>query len=156
MTVTAIRPAGPAAPFARQPAPAWPSDLPLPAETEKRALLWCKATDPNWRPCEQALATAEDIRVIVPTSPDFDPLRTFLAEHGVPVRSADHWVESEQVSTVGDLGVARIWRPSPPSPAVSPTPRQSARPHTGLEMPSPRSGMRLRTCPRTRRQPTSR
>lgn len=104
MKVTAIRPAGPAASFERQLAPAWPTDLPLPTETEKRALLWCKATDPNWRPSEQALATAEDIRVIVPTSPDFDPLRTFLAEHGVPVRSADHWVETEQVSTVGDLG----------------------------------------------------
>ncbi|MFE2941569.1 DEAD/DEAH box helicase [Streptomyces sp. NPDC059255] len=103
VTVTAIRAAPPTC-ASRQPEPAWPSDLAPPVDTERRALLWCKVTDPRWRPDEKALAAAEDIRVIVPTSPDFDALRAFLAEHDLQVRSAGNWVEAEQVSTVGDLG----------------------------------------------------
>ncbi|MFE9479256.1 DEAD/DEAH box helicase [Streptomyces spororaveus] len=88
----------------RRSGPGWPPDLPLPAETERRALLWCKVTDPGWRPSEQALAAAEDIRVITPTGPGFDALRTLIARHGGQVRQAAHWVEAEQISTVGDLG----------------------------------------------------
>lgn len=32
--------------------PAWPTDLPMPAEPEKRRLFWRKVTDPAWRPPE--------------------------------------------------------------------------------------------------------
>ncbi|MFD2623163.1 DEAD/DEAH box helicase, partial [Streptomyces chumphonensis] len=110
-TTTTERPAepcppGPTTSAKRQPAHVWPPHLALPADTEQRALLWCKVTAPDWRPSKQMLTAAEDIRVIVPAGPDFDALRTFLAQHDVPVRSADHWTEAEQVGTVGDLGGA--------------------------------------------------
>lgn len=105
MTVTAIGPIAPggAAPT-RQPAPSWPPDLPLPTETEKRALLWCKVTDPGWRPSDQALKAAEDIRVITPPGSDFDALRTLITDHNGQARSAEHWVEFEYITTIGDLG----------------------------------------------------
>ncbi|MDI5973979.1 DEAD/DEAH box helicase [Streptomyces sp. SL13] len=61
-------------------------------------------TDPEWRPSEQALAAAKDIRVITPPGPDFDALHTFLADHDGQTRTAEHWVESEQITTIGDLG----------------------------------------------------
>ncbi|WP_424891611.1 DEAD/DEAH box helicase [Streptomyces sp. XH2] len=110
--VTAVRvprPAAPAVPAlpavsARQPRPAWPEDLPLPAEDERRRLLWCKVTDPAWRPAAAAVAAAEDVRVIVPDTPAFDALRAELAAQGIPCRSVRHWQESEQVGTVGDFG----------------------------------------------------
>ncbi|WP_244283089.1 DEAD/DEAH box helicase [Streptomyces flavidovirens] len=104
VTVTAIGSVPPGTSPTSQPAPVWPPDLPLPAETEKRALLWCKVTDPGWRPSKQALTAAEDIRAITPAEPEFDPLRAFLTDHGGRVRRAGHWVEAEQISTVGDLG----------------------------------------------------
>ncbi|MDT9689884.1 DEAD/DEAH box helicase [Streptomyces sp. P9(2023)] len=91
-------------PAARSPRPAWPGDLPPLGEPEQRALLWCKVTDPAWRPPEDAVAAADDVRVILPAGAAFDPLRDRLTALGLPFRSAAYWVEAEQVGTVGDMG----------------------------------------------------
>ncbi|MET9379240.1 DEAD/DEAH box helicase [Streptomyces sp. NPDC002992] len=99
-TARSPRPAWPA----RSPRPAWPEDLPAPGEPERRALLWCKVTDPAWRPATDAVAAADDVRVILPEGPAFAPLRAHLTELGLPFRTAAYWVESEQVGTVGDVG----------------------------------------------------
>ena len=40
----------------------------MPEQAKKRALLWCKVTDPAWRPPEAAVAAADDLRVILPES----------------------------------------------------------------------------------------
>ena len=48
----------------------------MPEQAEQRALLWCKVTDPDWRPTEEAVAAAEDVRVILPEGPGYDALRT--------------------------------------------------------------------------------
>ncbi|MFJ3633801.1 DEAD/DEAH box helicase [Streptomyces sp. NPDC090112] len=88
----------------RQPAPAWPADLPLPSETEKRALLWCKVTDPAWRPPVPALENADDIRLVTPPGAEFDTVRALVTAHGGQARCAEHWVEDECITTVGDLG----------------------------------------------------
>ncbi|MFF1297063.1 MULTISPECIES: DEAD/DEAH box helicase [unclassified Streptomyces] len=76
----------------------------MPEQDEKRGLLWCKVTDPGWRPAEEAVAAADDVRVILPEGPECDALRTWLAERGVPYRVSLHWEESEQVSTVNESG----------------------------------------------------
>lgn len=84
--------------------PVWPEDLAVPEQAEKRALLWCKVTDPGWRPAERALAAAEGVRVILPEGPEYDALRTWLREHDVPYRVSRYWEEAEQVGTVNELG----------------------------------------------------
>ncbi|WP_438289941.1 DEAD/DEAH box helicase [Streptomyces sp. HUAS TT7] len=84
--------------------PAWPGDLPVPRESELRRLRWCKVTDPAWRPPEEVVPGADDVRVILPEGPAFDDLRTHLAARGIPFRSARHWMETEQVGTVNDFG----------------------------------------------------
>ncbi|GAA2309408.1 DEAD/DEAH box helicase [Streptomyces kunmingensis] len=84
--------------------PGWPADLAVPTESEERRLLWCKVTDPAWRPSEEALAAADDIRVITPEGPAFADLRALFATHGARISTARHWREHEQVGTVGDLG----------------------------------------------------
>lgn len=97
---------GAAASFAH-PAPRrapWPADLPEPDSAEPRALLWCKVTDPGWRLPEAAVAGADDVRVIMPESDAYGPLREWLDAHGVPYRAGHHWEEAELVGTVGDLG----------------------------------------------------
>ncbi|WP_338064007.1 DEAD/DEAH box helicase [Streptomyces noursei] len=112
--------------------PAWPADLPVPRESEQRRLWWCKVTDPAWRPPEQTVSAADDVRVILPEGPAFDDLRAHLAAHGIPFRSARHWIEGEQVGTVSDLGAAtglvahpvRTFSakgsPMPPAPVAGP------------------------------------
>lgn len=105
VTVTAIRVSGQAYPAARGGRrPAWPEDLPVPEQAEKRALLWCKAVDSAWRPADAALAAADDVRVILPEGPEYGELRAWLAERGVPYRVSRYWGEAEQVGTVNDLG----------------------------------------------------
>lgn len=84
--------------------PAWPDDLAVPEQAEQRALLWCKVTDPDWRPTEEAVAAAEDVRVILPEGPGYDALRTWLAKHGVPYRVSRYWEEAEEIGTVDELG----------------------------------------------------
>ncbi|WP_251075098.1 DEAD/DEAH box helicase [Streptomyces sp. ISL-12] len=84
--------------------PAWPEDLAVPEQAEKRALLWCKVTDPDWCPTEEAVAAAEDVRVILPEGPGYDVLRSLLAGRGVPYRVSRYWEEAEQVGTVDELG----------------------------------------------------
>jgi helicase len=102
-TVTATSAPAPAARW--EPAdPRWPRDLAMPTSREQRRLLWCKVTDPAWRPAPAALAAAEDVRVILPEGDAFAPLRQHLAEHGAQVRSAAYWIESEQVCTVNEHG----------------------------------------------------
>ncbi|MFF4568460.1 DEAD/DEAH box helicase [Streptomyces sp. NPDC001410] len=86
--------------------PAWPADLPVPTQSEERRLLWCKVTDPAWRPPEGAVAAADDVRVVLPEGPAFADLRGHLADRGVPFRAVRHWTESEQVGTVSDFGSA--------------------------------------------------
>lgn len=105
VSVTAIRGPGqfPGAMRGGHP-PAWPDDLAVPEQTEKRALLWCKVTDPGWRPTEEAVAAAEDVRVILPEGPGYDALRTWLAERGVPYRVSRYWEEAEEIGTVNELG----------------------------------------------------
>ncbi|MFE1291284.1 hypothetical protein [Streptomyces sp. NPDC058751] len=71
---------------AASPAPAWPTDLPTPAEPEKCHLFWRKVTDPAWRLPERAVAAADDIRVVLPEGPAFDDLRAHLAWQGIPFR----------------------------------------------------------------------
>ncbi|WP_327072121.1 DEAD/DEAH box helicase [Kitasatospora purpeofusca] len=99
-TAHSSSPAGPAA-------PAWPEDLPLPAEKETRALWWGKITNPSWVPPVQMLRAAEDARVIVSAGERFDELREVLSGFGARVRAAAHWVEEEVVTTLSDLG-ARV------------------------------------------------
>ncbi|MFD4374331.1 DEAD/DEAH box helicase [Streptomyces sp. NPDC058486] len=84
--------------------PAWPEDVAMPDGTEQRALLWCKAADPGWRPAEAALAAAEDARVILPEGPAYAPLRAWLDERDVPYRVSRYWEEAGQVGTVSDTG----------------------------------------------------
>ncbi len=84
--------------------PAWPEDLVVPDRTERRALLWCKVTDPAWRPADAALAAAEDVRVILPEGPEYEALRTWLEERDVPYRVSRYWEEAGQVGTVTDTG----------------------------------------------------
>ncbi|MFF9345291.1 DEAD/DEAH box helicase [Streptomyces sp. NPDC014773] len=104
VTVTVRLPAQPR-PGAREGrGPAWPEDLPVPDGTERRALLWCKAADPAWRPAEAALAVAEDVRVILPEGPAYAPLRAWLEERDVPYRAGRYWEEAGQVGTVTDTG----------------------------------------------------
>ncbi|MDX2819982.1 DEAD/DEAH box helicase [Streptomyces ipomoeae] len=104
-TVTAIRVPGRLPAAVREgPRPAWPEDLAVPEQAGKRALLWCKVTDPAWRPAEEALAAADDVRVILPEGPEYDALRGRLAEHGVPHRVSRYWEEAEQVGTVNESG----------------------------------------------------
>ncbi|MEU6485961.1 DEAD/DEAH box helicase [Streptomyces sp. NPDC046887] len=106
VTVTAIVrvPAQPR-PGVRAPGgPVWPEDLVVPDGTERRALLWCKAADPAWRPAEAALTAAEDVRVILPEGPEYEALRTWLAERDVRYRVSRYWEEAGQVGTVGDTG----------------------------------------------------
>ncbi|WP_079158576.1 DEAD/DEAH box helicase [Streptomyces caniscabiei] len=117
---------------AASPAPAWPADLPMPTEPEKRHLFWCKVTDPAWRPPEGAVTAADDIRVILPEGPAFDDLRAHLAEQGIPFRGVRHWTEDEQVGTVGEFGsptdlvahparaFAGLGSPMPPTPVAGP------------------------------------
>ncbi|MGW0845944.1 DEAD/DEAH box helicase [Streptomyces sp. NPDC002787] len=115
------------------PAPAWPADLPMPAEPEKRHLFWRKVTDPAWRPPEGAVTAADDIRVILPEGPAFDDLRAHLAERGIPFRGVRHWAEDEQVGTVGEFGsptdlvahpahafTGGLSSPVPPTPVAGP------------------------------------
>ncbi|MEU2507140.1 DEAD/DEAH box helicase [Streptomyces sp. NPDC007863] len=87
-----------------EPGPGWPEDLPEPDATEPRALLWCKAADPAWRPSDAALTAAEDVRVILPDGPAHEPLRAWLAERGVPHRVSRYWEETGRVGTVSDTG----------------------------------------------------
>ncbi|MFI6644859.1 DEAD/DEAH box helicase [Streptomyces sp. NPDC050504] len=87
-------------------APAWPADLVVPSAPETRRLLWCKVADPAWRPARAAVDAADDVRVILPEGPGHDVLRAELNALGVPHRSVRHWAETEQVSTVNDLGGA--------------------------------------------------
>ncbi|MFG3292551.1 DEAD/DEAH box helicase [Streptomyces sp. NPDC048179] len=82
----------------------WPEDMAVPEQEEKRALLWCKVTDPAWCPAEAAVAAADDVRVILPEGPEYATLRTWLREHDVPYRVSRYWDESEQVGTVDELG----------------------------------------------------
>ncbi|WP_342211074.1 MULTISPECIES: DEAD/DEAH box helicase [unclassified Streptomyces] len=84
--------------------PAWPDDLAVPEQAEKRALLWCKVTDPDWCPTEEAVAAAEDARVILPEGSQYDGLRGRLAELGVPYRVSRYWEEVEQVGTINESG----------------------------------------------------
>ncbi|WP_369225693.1 DEAD/DEAH box helicase [Streptomyces sp. R39] len=84
--------------------PAWPEDITVPEQDEKRALLWCKVTDPAWGAAEAAVAAADDVRVILPEGPEYDTLRTWLREHDVPHRVSRYWKEAEQVGTVNELG----------------------------------------------------
>ncbi|WP_342778265.1 DEAD/DEAH box helicase [Streptomyces botrytidirepellens] len=114
------------------PGPAWPADLPMATEPEERGLLWCKVTDPAWRPPEGAVSGADDVRVILPEGPAFDGLRTHLADRGVPFRCVRHWMESEQVGTVADFGTLTglvahpaltfpaVGSPMPPAPVAGP------------------------------------
>ncbi|MFI9599932.1 DEAD/DEAH box helicase [Streptomyces sp. NPDC052043] len=122
-----ITPLTPLRVIAASPGPAWPADLPVPRERERRRLMWCKVTDPAWRPSEEAVWAADDLRVILPEGPAFDELRAHLTARGIPSRSARHWIEGEQVGTVTDVGttsglVARPVRAFPahgsPMPSV--------------------------------------
>ncbi|MFE0045622.1 DEAD/DEAH box helicase [Streptomyces albireticuli] len=118
--------------IAASPGPAWPADLPVPREPERRRLMWCKVTDPAWRPAEGAVAVADDVRVILPEGPAFDDLRAHLTGHGIPFRSARYWMEGERVGTVSDSGAAtelvahpvRAFpagsSPMPPAPVAGP------------------------------------
>ncbi|WP_329433141.1 hypothetical protein OG564_10395 [Streptomyces sp. NBC_01280] len=83
--------------------PAWPPDLPTVTDDESRALYWAKVTDPGWRPSPQAMAVAEDVRVILPAGAAFEALRGHLAELNVPHRAVRYWQEAEQVGTVSAL-----------------------------------------------------
>ncbi|WP_315884350.1 hypothetical protein [Streptomyces sp. P17] len=104
-TVTAIRVPGQFPAAVREGRrPAWPEDLAVPEQAEKRALLWCKVTDPAWRPAEEVLAEADDVRVSLPEGPEYDTLRTWLREHDVPYRVSRYWEEAEQVGTVNESG----------------------------------------------------
>lgn len=104
-TVTTIRVPGQFPAAVREGSrPAWPEDLAVPEQDEKRALLWCKVTDPAWCPAEEALAAAEDVRVILPEGPEYDALRSGLAGRGVPYRVSRYWEETEQVGTVNESG----------------------------------------------------
>ncbi|MFF9851855.1 DEAD/DEAH box helicase [Streptomyces litmocidini] len=118
LTASVPRPAGPrlaATAVVRVPAqprpgvrvgrgPAWPEDLAVPDGTEQRALMWCKVADPAWRPAEEALAVAEDVRVILPDGPEYEGLRAWLGERNVPYRVSRYWEEAGQVGTVNDTG----------------------------------------------------
>ncbi|MFJ8846838.1 DEAD/DEAH box helicase [Streptomyces cyaneofuscatus] len=84
--------------------PVWPEDIVVPDETEQRALLWCKAADPAWRPAEAALTAAEDVRVILPDGPEYAALRAWLTERDVPYRVSRYWEEAGQVGTVSGTG----------------------------------------------------
>ncbi|MDQ0584790.1 hypothetical protein QF030_006968 [Streptomyces rishiriensis] len=117
---------------AGSPDPAWPADLPLPTEPEQRRLFWRKVTDPAWRPPEGAVTAADDIRIILPEGPAFADLRAHLAERGIAFRGVRHWVEDEQVGTVGEFGsptqlvahparaFAGLGSPIPPTPVAGP------------------------------------
>lgn len=105
VTVTAIRVPGQVCPTVREGSrPAWPKDLPVPEQAEKRALLWCKAVDAAWRPADAAVAAADDVRVILPEGPEYGELRAWLAERGIPYRISRYWEEDEQVTDVNDVG----------------------------------------------------
>ncbi|MFJ9455313.1 DEAD/DEAH box helicase [Kitasatospora sp. NPDC101447] len=124
VTVTAVRLPHPS----REPAPApvgpaWPEDLPLPAQQETRALWWGKVTDPAWQVPEAVLRAAADVRVIVPAGEGFDGLRHALTGLGARVRTAAHWVEDEFVTTVSDLGGPvdlAAWSGGAATPAAGP------------------------------------
>lgn len=91
----------PERPRAAEPQP--PVDPPPGVVRESaRALLWCKTTDPAWRPPESTSAAAYDIKVIVPPGEEFETLRQHVTGHGGQVRSATHWIENEEVHTAGD------------------------------------------------------
>ncbi|WP_459651503.1 DEAD/DEAH box helicase [Kitasatospora sp. Ki12] len=105
VTVTAIRLPHPSRePVPAPEGPAWPDDLPLPAQKETRALWWGKITNPSRNLPEQAMRAAADARAIVPAGERFENLRRALSGLGVQVRTAAHWVEDEYVTTVSDLG----------------------------------------------------
>ncbi|MFJ9827786.1 DEAD/DEAH box helicase [Streptomyces sp. NPDC101160] len=104
VTVTVRVPAQPRPGTRAGRGPAWPDDLAVPDGTEQRALLWCTVADPAWRPADAALAAAEDVRVILPDGPEYEPLRTWLKERAVPYRVSRYWEEAGQVGTVGDTG----------------------------------------------------
>lgn len=104
VTATVRVPAQPRAGVRAGRGPVWPDDLVVPDGTEQRALLWCKVADPAWRPADAALAAAEDVRVILPVGPEYEPLRTWLKERDVPYRVSRYWEEAGQVGTVSDTG----------------------------------------------------
>lgn len=74
----------------------------LPEFTEQRLLHWRKITDPAAsvsRPPSEV-----DVRALVPSGPEFDPLRARLIAAGVPYRQIRYWLETETVSTIGEHG----------------------------------------------------
>lgn len=77
----------------------WPAGLPEPAGPETRVLRWFKISDPAWT--LPSVPVGADVRVILPASHTFAALRQYLAEASVDCRSLPHWIEHEEVSTVG-------------------------------------------------------
>ncbi|WP_368666641.1 DEAD/DEAH box helicase [Kitasatospora sp. MBT63] len=123
VTVTAIRLPRPSREPVPPAAPAWPEDLPLPAQKETRALWWAKITDPARSVPEPALRAADDVRVIVPAGERFEDLRRTLTGLGARVRVAEHWAEDEVVTTLSDLGAPvepAAWPGGAQSPVTGP------------------------------------
>ncbi|QXV61538.1 DEAD/DEAH box helicase [Amycolatopsis sp. TNS106] len=73
-----------------------------PVVVEHRLLHWVKTTNPQARISRQP--PTADVKVLMPASPDFEPLRAKLDEAGIAWRQVRYWLEDEVISTVGPGG----------------------------------------------------
>lgn len=73
---------------------------------EHRLVWWRKTVDPRLE--LPALPPGTDARVVLPERPEFDGLRERLKQAEVPCRSVRHWLEEEEISSVGPDGLAPL------------------------------------------------